>query len=326
MDGDDNLVVCRVNCSRRELITSLPLRRENGYRLAAQQGFANAQINLSNCFHNGLGVDKDESLATWWVSLAAEQGDVDAQLNLGTRFLNGIGVTKDAFEAFFWFNLAANEGSMDAISYKATAAKELLPDQAKDALRISQDASWRPKSAGDSALQIFKGAAGQTVDLLKQAVGEKRFGELKMTDKVPPSVGEVILAETHGIRPATIATNTRKLLGDIERNLDLDLSKVEDAEAKELIPSLSAMAVLGFIRRIDDLADVGTVLGASAVDFTHNLLEYHFSLIGELGERINPSSMAILLKRFSLKQALRAPGLLRYSGLHKALFPLLPWS
>jgi TPR repeat protein len=190
------------------------------YRLAAQRGFANAQINLSNCFHNGLGVDSDESLAAWWVSLAAEQGDIDAQLNLGTRYMNGIGVTKDAFEAFFWFDLAAKAGCTNAIRYKATVIQELTPVQVEDAQRISQDCSWKPKSAEDSALQIFKGAAGQTIDTLKQTLGEKGFGELRTTRRKIPSVGEVILAETHGIRQVTMAKNIKNVLAGLERKLD----------------------------------------------------------------------------------------------------------
>jgi len=140
-----------------------------------------------------------------------------------------------------------------------------------------------------------------------------------------PSVGEIILAEAHGIRPATIESNARNLLAELERNLDLNLSTVEDTAAKKHILDLSAMALLGFIRRIDDIADVGTILGDGAADLTDNLLEYHLSLVGALDERINSDSMAMLRKRFSLRQALRAPGLLRYSGLHRVLLPLLPW-
>jgi len=295
------------------------------YRLAAQRGSANAQINLSNCFHNGLGVDQDESLAAWWVSLAAEQGDIDAQLNLGTRYMDGIGVAKDAFEAFFWFDLAAKAGSTNAIRYKATVTQELTPVQVEDAHRISQDCSWKPKSAEDSALQIFKGAAGQTIDTLKQTLGEKGFGELRTTRRKIPSVGEVILAETHGIRQVTMAKSIKSVLAGLERKLDFNLRAVDDTSAKGHIPNLSAMVVLEFIRRIDDIADVGTFLGDCAADLTHNLLEYHLSLIGLLDERIESDPLEILLKRFSLRQALRAPGLIRYSGLHNVVLPLLPW-
>jgi TPR repeat protein len=295
------------------------------YRLAAQRGSADAQINLSSCFHNGLGVKQDELLAAWWVSLAAEQGDIDAQLNFATRYMNGIGVTKDAFEAFFWFDLAAKAGNTNAIRYKATVTQELTPVQVEDAQRVSQDCSWKPKSAEDSALQIFKGAAGQTIDVLKQTLGEEGFGELRTTTRKTPSVGEVILAETHGIRQVTMAKSIKNVLAGLERKLDFNLSAVDDTADKEHIPDLSAMVVLGFIRRIDDIADVGTFLGDCAADLTYNLLEYHLSLIGLLDKRIESDSLEILLKRFSLRQALRSPGLIRYSGLHNVVLPLLPW-
>jgi hypothetical protein len=103
------------------------------------------------------------------------------------------------------------------------------------------------------------------------------------------------------------------------------LRAVDDTAAKEHIPDLSTIVVLKFIRRIDAIADVGTFLGDCAADLTHNLLEYHLSLIGLLDERIESDSLEILLKRFSLRQALRAPGLMRYSELHNVVLPLLPW-
>jgi hypothetical protein len=239
--------------------------------------------------------------------------------------MNGIGVTKDAFEAFFWFDLAAKAGNTNAIRYKATVTQELTPVQVEDAQRVSQDCSWKPKSAEDSALQIFKGAAGQTIDVLKQTLGEEGFGELRTTTRKTPSVGEVILAETHGIRQVTMAKSIKNVLAGLERKLDFNLSAVDDTADKEHIPDLSAMVVLGFIRRIDDIADVGTFLGDCAADLTYNLLEYHLSLIGLLDERIESDSLEILLKRFSLRQALRSPGLIRYSGLHNVELPLLPW-
>jgi hypothetical protein len=139
------------------------------------------------------------------------------------------------------------------------------------------------------------------------------------------SAGEVILAETHGIRQVTMAKSIKNVLAGFEQKIDFSLRAVDDVAAKEHIPYLSAMAVLGFIRRIDDITDIGTFLGGSAADFSHNLLEYHLSLIGLLDGRIESDSMEILLKRFSLRQALRAPGLIRYSGLHNIVLPLLPW-
>lgn len=295
------------------------------YRLAAQWGIVDAQANLSHCFHEGLGVDRDESLAAWWVSLAAEQGDIDAQVNLGMRYQNGIGVTTDAIEAYKWFDVAAKSGSTDAMNYRAALIQDLTPNQVEGARQLSHDLDRKPKTAGDSALQIFKIAAFQTIDSLKQTLGEEHFAQLRITERKAPGVGKIILEETHGARPATIVKNIKNFLAELEQNLDLRLSTVEDSRTVQRIPDLTPRTAVGFIRRIDDLVDVGTVLGEGATGFTHNLLEYHLSLIGELDKRIDLDSLEMLLKRFSLRQALRAPGAVSYSGLHNVVLPLLPW-
>jgi|SRR5215469_14835485 len=83
--------------------------------------------------------------------------------------------------------------------------------------------------------------------------------------------------------------------------------------------------ILAFIRRIDDLADVGTVIGERVADLTHNLMEYHLSLIRELEGENDTESIATLLKRFSVKQGLRASRLVEHSGLRKILLPISPW-
>ena len=54
-----------------------------------------------------------EQAVHWW-KLAAEQGDADAQINLGDCFLNGEGVAKSFEHAVHWFKLAAKQGQAHA--------------------------------------------------------------------------------------------------------------------------------------------------------------------------------------------------------------------
>ena len=42
--------------------------------------------------------------------LAAEQGDSNGQLNLGRLYLDGVGVPQDKAAAYAWLTLAANQG------------------------------------------------------------------------------------------------------------------------------------------------------------------------------------------------------------------------
>ncbi|MEI6847264.1 MAG: tetratricopeptide repeat protein [Chlorobiaceae bacterium] len=80
------------------------------YRLAAEQGYAQAQCNLGLLYESGKGVTQDYAEAARWYHLAAEQGHAQAQFNLGLLYKSGRGVTQDSAEAERWFRLAAEQG------------------------------------------------------------------------------------------------------------------------------------------------------------------------------------------------------------------------
>jgi TPR repeat protein len=80
------------------------------FHKAAEQGNANAQCRLGNCYYWGEGVTQDYYKAAEWYRKAAEQGHVSAQNNLGFCYKNGNGVTKDEYEAALWFRKAADQG------------------------------------------------------------------------------------------------------------------------------------------------------------------------------------------------------------------------
>ncbi len=61
-------------------------------------------------YANGLGVSQDDKQAVKWFRLAAEQGNADAQNNLGWVYANGLGIPKDLEEAVKWYRLAAEQG------------------------------------------------------------------------------------------------------------------------------------------------------------------------------------------------------------------------
>ena len=61
------------------------------YRLAADQGNANAQYNLGNMYSDGAGVPQDDAKAIRWWRLAADQGLALAQVNLGVMYGTGRG-------------------------------------------------------------------------------------------------------------------------------------------------------------------------------------------------------------------------------------------
>ncbi len=84
------------------------------YRLAAEQGLAEAQHNLAGMYYRGEGVPQDYKEAVKWWRLAAEQGDPKAQHNLGYMYYSRKGVPQDDKEAVKWYRLAAEQGLAEA--------------------------------------------------------------------------------------------------------------------------------------------------------------------------------------------------------------------
>ncbi len=83
------------------------------FRKAADQGDANAQLNLGLMYRKGQGVPQDYVSAAVWFRKAAEQRIADAQAMLGAAYVTGLGVPEDKAEAYFWLNLAAS-GKLDS--------------------------------------------------------------------------------------------------------------------------------------------------------------------------------------------------------------------
>ena len=87
----------------------------NWYKKAADQGYADAQYNMGYCLQQGEGVAKNLAMAASLFEKAAEQGNADAQSALGDCYYEGTGVNKDLRAAFYWFNKAAFQGQVDGM-------------------------------------------------------------------------------------------------------------------------------------------------------------------------------------------------------------------
>jgi len=268
-------------------------------------------------------VERDESMAAWWVSRAAEQGNAGAQFHLGSRYVHGVGVERNEFDAFFWLDLAAKGGNDEAIAARTLIASQIAPDELAEIERGCAALAWKPKPHADSAFEIFAFAARQTIQRLRTILGDERFDSLKTTERKWPTLGEVVLKDTHGYTLPTLASNLQKHLAQLDQSLDVKISGTAKTDDRESLPT--AKTILEFIRRIDDLADVGTIVGERTADLTHNLMEYHLSLVRELEAYLDSECIATLLQRFSVKQGLRASRLTAHAGLNKVLLPIAPW-
>tara|TARA_Y100000588_G_scaffold388686_1_gene489508 strand:+ start:1850 stop:2476 length:627 start_codon:yes stop_codon:yes gene_type:complete len=86
-------------------------------RKKAEQGDADAQVNLGVMYRNGEGVSQDDKEAVKWWRKAAEQGNAEAQWLLGREYDSeyfGSGVLKNDKEALEWYRKAAELGHAKA--------------------------------------------------------------------------------------------------------------------------------------------------------------------------------------------------------------------
>jgi TPR repeat protein len=65
-------------------------------------------------YQHGQGAKQDYAEAICLYRKAADQGYADAQVNLGVLYENGAGVKRNLFEALRWYRKAADQGDTDA--------------------------------------------------------------------------------------------------------------------------------------------------------------------------------------------------------------------
>lgn len=99
----------------------------------AQQGNADAQVELGYAYYNGEGVTKDDKQAVIWFRKAAEKGNMLGQANLGYCYQEGIGVAENLEQAAAWYQKAANQGDDVAIENLRKLVKQLYKSKFLDA-------------------------------------------------------------------------------------------------------------------------------------------------------------------------------------------------
>ena len=80
------------------------------FRLAVDQGNANAQFNLGFCYYTGMGVEPDYNEAFRLFKLAADQGFPVALFAVGDCYYLGTGVEKDPEAAREWYQKSLDAG------------------------------------------------------------------------------------------------------------------------------------------------------------------------------------------------------------------------
>jgi TPR repeat protein len=111
------LAACFICCSPRNGPTQpdkQQISQASAALLAAQNGDADAQNTIGNCYYKGVGVAKTFNQAIYWYRKSAAQGYAPAQHNLGWMFARGEGVAQDYHEALTWYLKSAEQGFPNA--------------------------------------------------------------------------------------------------------------------------------------------------------------------------------------------------------------------
>ena len=138
------------------------------HRLNAEQGDADAQLQLGRAYFAGSGVPQDDAEAVHWVRLAAEQDYADAQFTFASAYALGRGVPTDAVEAVRWRRQAAEQGHV--------LAQILLGSAYSDGNGVLNDeleaVRWYRLAAetGDSTAQFFLAAIYLFDDVVRDPV------------------------------------------------------------------------------------------------------------------------------------------------------------
>jgi hypothetical protein len=112
----------------------------------ADQGNAQAQKDLGDCYANGWGVTRDPAQALTWYLKAAEQQNADAQGQLGQMYEAGEGVKADPAKAYMWYSLAAAiHDQFGARARFKMLADKMTPEQIAEGKRLAS--AWKPTSS-----------------------------------------------------------------------------------------------------------------------------------------------------------------------------------
>ncbi|OZJ01500.1 hypothetical protein BZG36_05575, partial [Bifiguratus adelaidae] len=111
-DGDSNAQYCLGVCYHDGVGVQKDEKQAfYWYQKSAQRGNPRGQGILGYCYGEGFGVPKDVDVAMVWYRRAAEQGETVAIYNVGYCYEDGIGVQKDVLEAVKWYRISANQGN-----------------------------------------------------------------------------------------------------------------------------------------------------------------------------------------------------------------------
>lgn len=128
-----------------------------GLKQEAEEGNSVAAFYLYHCFHEGLGVEREDTQALHWLQRAAELGSPEAMFDLALEYREGGLVEKNGDLFMHWLRKAAEEDEKDA--------QYLLAASYEHGNGVPQDANlarvWYDRAAAGSAPSVDDDTRGR---------------------------------------------------------------------------------------------------------------------------------------------------------------------
>jgi uncharacterized protein len=90
-------------------------------------------------YESGNGVVQDYAEAVRWYRLAAEQGFANAQNNLGVTYETGQGVLQNNILSHMWYNIASENGYKKSSEWRDEIAAKMTESDLAKALAMAKE-------------------------------------------------------------------------------------------------------------------------------------------------------------------------------------------
>lgn len=279
----------------------------------AQEGDADAQVNVGEIYEKGpIGI-ADPMIAAQWYLKAAEQGSSRAQINLGYLYEKGLGVKQDKAAAINWYRKASGLANADL-----QFATVLEADYQKQLEEIKEESEGYKEEAKSLREQLERTRQqleeqklnSRTIDEQLNNIRNKLKDELKQS-KAPPrtqtDTEEVI------VKPEikTVAKKDRQN----EQQIIVSQNRLADMEAnlKSLETEYHANAAMIslYMNTIDEKSQqANTTQEKLYVETLREKLSDAKNALSMQGEQIKETKNALALEQQTLEKLQKLPDLM----------------
>jgi TPR repeat protein len=215
------------------------------YRMAAELGHADAQVDLGWIYANGGGgVPRDSIEAMTWFRKAAAQGNTEGQRSVGYLYSYGHGVPKNGALAVNWTKLAAEQRDTTAMRVLAVLSwegdgvpRDLSESYAWLRLAVMHDDREKDSEARLKAIEQGSLCAGMKPGMFEEA----RERALRWRPKSKEEVAGELAALLESTAPARNRPDPRTIIVSPEQLVASCVASIHARlkEIREAFPELS---------------------------------------------------------------------------------------